>query len=131
LVGFLGKKARKGAKMFNYEELLQIKSEIMKKRGKMETNYYFEMALDNLSVLMGNIERLEKEVKDIGNLTTKVYVKGNENIEINPALKELRMQIAGANDSIIAIYDILKREKELSGVTDSDPLMDILKGKTL
>ena len=80
---------------------------------------------------MSDIERLEKEVTEIGNLTTKVYVKGNENLELNPALKEIRMQVAEANETVLTIYDILKREKELNGVADVDPLMDILKGKTI
>lgn len=115
--------------MFNYEQLLKIKDEILTAREGMETNHYFEMALDNLVVMVNNITRLKEEIDEVGMLTTKVYVKGRENIELNPALKEIRMQVNDANKAILTIYEILKQEKELFGKTETDPLMEIIKGK--
>ena len=59
---------------------------------------------------------------------TKEYVKGRENIVINPLIQSYNQTVGAANKTAETLLKIYKESTNASEEKPDDPLMDILNG---
>lgn len=68
----------------------------------VEHNYMFVTSFRRYLELIAHLEQLEKAINKEGTIVTKEYVKGRENIYVNPAVTAYN-QTAGAADKTAAL----------------------------
>lgn len=107
-------------------DLKKVK-EIAKEMDVMQRSCFLS-TLDRYETQVKLVERLRKIVDDKKTevLVTKEYVKGRENITINPVIQSYNQSVASANKTVVTLKDILKGFAEMRGEKPDDPLMEIL-----
>lgn len=95
----------------------------MAKQYGVENNALFLQSLKNYDTIQKTIEGMEKVLSDYDTLVTKEYVKGRENVYLNPVIRELPKQIDAANKTIATMITIIK---EFGVVKDSDEFLDFI-----
>jgi len=76
----------------------------------VEDNPLFTSTAKRYLVIQKTIAKIEKELANgDGLLTSKEYIKGRENIYVNPLLKELPKQADAANKTLSTMLDIIER----------------------
>lgn len=76
------------------------------KRGLSE-NYNFMTTFERYCKQCEIIEKLSAVIEREGELVTKEYVKGRENVYIHPAIKELNNTSTAANNTVSTLLKIL------------------------
>ncbi len=94
------------------------------KKGLTE-NYNFMTTFDRYCKQVELIEKLSKVIETDGELVTKEYVRGRENVYIHPAIKELNNTSNAANNTVSTLLKILASVKVKE---DSDELDAFLAG---
>lgn len=103
------------------EEILKQANE----RG-LSSNFFFTTTFKRYQVQMETLEELERAIKEHGPTVEKEYVKGRQNIVVNPAITEYNKTSTAANGTVSTLINILKT---LSSEPDSiDALSDFLNG---
>ena len=97
-----------------------------------------EMEVEQKAFFLSTLERYETQVELVDKLriemekgeTTvkKEYVKGRENIVINPVITAYNQAVASANKTVETLTKILRSFAEIKGEQPDDPLMEILNG---
>lgn len=96
--------------------------ELAEERG-VTSNFFFVTTFKRYQVQMKTLERLQKEIDAHGPTVTKVYVKGRENLVVNPAITEYNKTATAANGTVKTLMDIInKLERE----GESDELLAFL-----
>lgn len=96
-----------------YENLIEMAEEY-----NVADNTLFLAAANQYTVQQSVIETIKKQLDDDGSATTtKEYVKGRENVYVNPLIKELPKHSDSANKTLATMLDIItklghKTEKE-------------------
>ena len=80
---------------------------IAEKKGLMN-NFFFRTTFKRYEVQMEVMERLEEKIEEFGELVVKEYVKGRENICINPAITEYNKTSTAANQTVNTLINIIK-----------------------
>lgn len=82
----------------------------MAKRYGVDKNALFISAANQYALQQEVIERVKKEIENDENglLTSKEYVKGRENVYVNPLVKELPKMSDSANRTAQTMLDIIK-----------------------
>lgn len=86
-------------------------------------NYNFRTTFDRYCKQVELIEKLSAVIDQDGELVTKEYVKGRENIYIHPAIKELNNTSNSANNTVSTLLKILASAKT---VEEADALDEFL-----
>ena len=104
--------------------------EIRKKTESMdaEQQAFFLSTLDRYETQVELVERLRVEVDKCETTISKEYVKGRENIVINPVITAYNQAVASANKTVETLTKIIKGFAEIKGEKPDDPLMDLLNG---
>ncbi len=104
--------------------------EIRKLADDMETTQkmLFLSTLDRYETQVELVDNLRKEVEKAPATLTKEYVKGRENVVINPLIGAYNQSVGSANKSAETLMKIYKSSTEASADRPDDPLMDILNG---
>lgn len=76
------------------------------KKG-LTDNYNFMTTFDRYCKQVDLISKLSKVIEEDGELVTKEYVKGRENVYIHPAIKELNNTSNSANNTVSTLLKIL------------------------
>lgn len=76
------------------------------KKG-LTDNYNFMTTFDRYCKQVDLITKLSKVIEEDGELVTKEYVKGRENVYIHPAIKELNNTSNSANNTVSTLLKIL------------------------
>jgi hypothetical protein len=76
------------------------------KKG-LTDNYNFMTTFDRYCKQVELITKLSKVIEEDGELVTKEYVKGRENVYIHPAIKELNNTSNSANNTVSTLLKIL------------------------
>lgn len=75
-------------------------------------NYYFISTLDRYETQISILKGLKKEIKKHGATVTKEYVKGRENLTVNPAITEYNRTATAANGTLTTLLNIIKTMAE-------------------
>lgn len=91
----------------------------------LSSNFFFTTTFKRYQVQMKTLDSLEKAIKQHGTTVTKEYVKGRENLVVNPAITEYNKTATAANGTVSTLLNILKN---LSNEPDAvDALSEFLK----
>lgn len=112
--------------MKNKLSLQEQAGEILKmaeERG-VQNNFFFVTTFKRYQVQMTILQKLEEGIKQYGNLVTKEYVKGRENLVVNPAITEYNKTSTAANGTVATLINIIKSVPAEQG----ESLADIMRG---
>ena len=79
---------------------------IAEKHG-VEQNFFFITTFQRYQVQMKILNDLQSELQTSGAMVTKQYVKGRENLYVNPAMKEYNNTCNGANQTVTTLMKII------------------------
>lgn len=74
----------------------------------LHNNYLFITAYDRYIELVSLLDQLQAAINETGTTVTKEYVKGRENICINPAISEYNKTVSSANATMKSIITLFK-----------------------
>ena len=84
------------------EELIRMAEE-----GGVEQNFFFTTTFARYKVQLNTLNRLQKEVATGDLLIKKEYVKGRENLVVNPAIAEYNKTSTAANQTVQTLLKII------------------------
>ena len=84
-------------------EILQKAEE----RG-VQSNFFFVTTFKRYQVQMTTLQELERAIKEYGATVTKEYVKGRQNLVVNPAITEYNKTATAANVTVATLMNIVK-----------------------
>lgn len=76
-----------------------------KARG-VQSNFFFITTFKRYQVQMQIMAELEKQIKELGPVVTKEYVKGRQNVCTNPAISEYNKTATAANNTVSTLIKI-------------------------
>ena len=114
-------------------ELNKFKTQIkaIRERAKdmdVEQQAFFLSTLERYETQVELVDKLRIEVNKGETTVKKEYVKGRENIVINPVITAYNQAVASANKTVETLTKIIKSFAEIKGEKPDDPLIDILNG---
>lgn len=74
----------------------------------VQSNFFFVTTFKRYQVQMQALASLEEAIKEHGPTVTKEYVKGRENLVVNPAITEYNKTSTAANGTVATLINILK-----------------------
>ena len=98
------------------------------KQSGLQTNYFFVTTFERYKRLLKHLEELEEIIDEVGAMTTKEYVRGKENIVVNPALNAFNNTTSQANKTAETLLKIIKGFKAEDKQKEVDPLLEIING---
>ena len=101
-------------------EILQKAEE----RG-VQSNFFFVTTFKRYQVQMRTLQELENAIAEYGATVTKEYVKGRQNIVVNPAITEYNKTATAANGTVATLMNIIK---SLPAEEGGQSLADIMQG---
>lgn len=100
--------------------------EILKKaqeRG-LESNFFFRTTFERYMAQLDLMDMLMIEVKEKGAMVVKSYLKGQENVVVNPAMCEYSTLCKSANNTVSTLMSII--QKLSTGAEKESKLQDFL-----
>lgn len=92
----------------------------------VQSNFFFVTTFKRYQVQMATLAKLEEAIKEYGPTVEKEYVKGRQNLVVNPAITEYNKTSTAANGTVSTLINIIKT---LSNEPDSmDALSEFLNG---
>lgn len=92
----------------------------------VQTNFFFVTTFKRYQVQMATLNKLEEAIKEYGPTVEKEYVKGRQNLVVNPAITEYNKTSTAANGTVSTLINIIKT---LSNEPDAiDALSEFLNG---
>lgn len=92
----------------------------------VQSNFFFVTTFKRYQVQMATLSQLEEAIKEHGPTVEKEYVKGRQNLVVNPAITEYNKTSTAANGTVSTLINIIKT---LSNEPDSmDALSEFLNG---
>lgn len=94
---------------------LQEKANAILKKAEekgVQTDFFFVTTFKRYQVQMTTLAELEKAIKEYGSLVKKEYVKGRENIVVNPAITEYNKTSTARNNTVATLINIVKSLSE-------------------
>lgn len=74
----------------------------------LSSNFFFATTFKRYQVQMATLDELEKAIKEHGPTVEKEYVKGRQNLVVNPAITEYNKTSTAANGTVSTLINILK-----------------------
>lgn len=96
------------------------------KQSGLHTNYFFVTTFERYKRLLSHLDGLQTCIDDVGQMTVKEYVKGRENIVVNPAINAYNNTTSQANRTAETLLKIINGFKKEDCKTNKDPLVDAL-----
>lgn len=92
----------------------------------VSSNFFFVTTFKRYQVQMATLAKLEEAIKAYGPTVEKEYVKGRQNLVVNPAITEYNKTSTAANGTVSTLINIIKT---LSNEPDAiDALSEFLNG---
>lgn len=104
-----------------YFDIKKVKS--MAKQYGVDSNAFFLQSLKNYETIQKAIESIDAALADNDAMVTKEYVKGRENLYVNPAIKELPKLSDAANKTMSTMISIIK---EFGEIKETDEFLDFI-----
>lgn len=93
----------------------------------VQSNFFFVTTFKRYQVQMQALSALEEAIKEHGPTVTKEYVKGRENLVVNPAITEYNKTSTAANGTVATLINILKSlTDEPAGQSKLQAFMDAI-----
>lgn len=90
----------------------------------VSTNFFFRTTFKRYQVQMRILTELEAAIGEHGTTVTKEYVKGRQNIVINPAITEYNKTTTAANNTVTTLVKIIQTLTEDGGGSKLQELID-------
>ena len=90
----------------------------------VSTNFFFRTTFKRYQVQMRILTELEAAIGEHGTTVTKEYVKGRQNIVINPAITEYNKTTTAANHTVTTLVKIIQTLTEDGGGSKLHDLID-------
>lgn len=90
----------------------------------LSSNFFFATTFKRYQVQMSTLSQLEAAIKEHGPTVKKEYVKGRQNIVVNPAITEYNKTATAANGTVSTLINIIKTLSDDSG--DGGKLADLI-----
>lgn len=74
----------------------------------VSTNFFFRTTFKRYQVQIRMLAELEQAIGEYGTTVTKEYVKGRQNIVINPAITEYNKTTTAANNTVMTLTKIMQ-----------------------
>lgn len=95
-----------------------------------EKNYLFIVTFKTLQDVMQTMKKLMAEINSRDAIVTKEYVKGRQNLYVNPAVSEYNKTTKTFNDTVQTLMRVIDGFKADEGEADAaDPLLAALRGE--
>ena len=92
----------------------------------VQSNFFFVTTFKRYQVQMATLAQLEEAIKEHGPTVETEYVKGRQNLVVNPAITEYNKTSTAANGTVSTLINIIKT---LSNEPDAvDALSEFLNG---
>ena len=78
----------------------------------VQSNYFFTTTFKRYQVQLATLKSLEKAIKEHGTTVTKEYVKGRQNLVVNPAITEYNKTATAANGTVATLIKIIESMSE-------------------
>lgn len=75
----------------------------------VSSNFFFVTTFKRYQVQMRILAELEQQMNEIGTTVTKEYVKGRQNVCINPCITEYNKTATAANQTVSSLINIVKQ----------------------
>lgn len=107
-------KATKTRKTSEQRSLTKMANQLVKmaKEGGVEQNYFFQTTFDRYKVQLETLDRLQAEIENNNVMMSKEYVKGRQNMVVNPAISEYNKSCTAANQTATTLIRIIKEFAE-------------------
>lgn len=109
---------RDTSKYFDIEEVVKMAAQY-----GVENNAFFLQALKNYDTIQKAIASIDDSLDEDEMMVTKEYVKGRENLYLNPAIKELPKLSDAANKTMASMIAIIK---EFGSIKETDEFLDFI-----
>lgn len=94
-------------KKLSLQEQVNIVLQASEERGP-QSNFFFVTTFRRYQQQLKMMAELEKEINDLGVTVKKEYVKGRQNVYVNPAISEYNKTATAANNTVACLINILK-----------------------
>lgn len=101
--------------------------EIATKYG-LEQNYFFLTTFNRYQMQIKILSDLKKTILEEGNLVTKEYVKGRQNVYTHPAISEYNKTCTAANQTVQTLIKIITTLRADADGEEEDELMAFFRG---
>ena len=81
--------------------------ELAEQKG-VQTNYFFRTTFERYLTQLAILDELKEAIGEHGTTVTKEYVKGRQNIVINPAITEFNKTTTAANNTVQTLIKIIQ-----------------------
>lgn len=114
----------------SYEELQKKADEIEKiaRENGGDKSFYFLTTFRHYRRLLQTCEDLSQQIEENSTVVTKEYVKGRQNLYINPAVAAYNSTVAIANKTTETLMRIIRDMGDEGTESDDDPLLKALRG---
>lgn len=85
----------------------------------VQTNYFFVTTFQRYQMQVQILSDLEKAIEEYGTTVTKEYVKGRQNLVVNPAIIEYNKTSTAANGTATTLINIIKALPDESQADDA------------
>ena len=85
----------------------------------VSSNFFFVTTFKRYQVQMATLSSLEKAIAEHGATVTKEYVKGRQNLVVNPAITEYNKTATAANGTVATLINIVKSFTNEPDATDA------------
>lgn len=85
--------------------------EILRKATEkgVDANFFFVTKFSQYNTQLKIMEELKKEITANGPMITKTYVKGRENLSINPAIDGFNKTVTASNGTVQTLIQIIEK----------------------
>lgn len=80
----------------------------------LKQNFFFATTFERYKFQIEMMDELKDQIKELGPMVSKEYVKGRQNICINPAITEFNKTCTAANNTLATLINIIKNLPEES-----------------
>lgn len=111
------------------EELQKQAAEILARAEEkgISEQYFFKTTFERYRTQLDILERLESAIYEHGATITKEYVKGRENLCMNPAISEYNKTATAANGTVSTLVKIVSSFENEDGKRPGDELLEFLR----
>lgn len=95
----------------------------------VQSSFFFVTTFKRYQVQMATLNELEKAIKEYGSTVTKEYVKGRQNICVNPAITEYNKTATAANGTVATLISIIRSMSEPEVASKGNSLLSLLQQK--
>ncbi len=75
----------------------------------VDANFFFVTKFSQYNTQLQIMEELKKEIKANGSMVKKTYVKGRENLMINPAIDGFNKTVTASNGTVQTLIAIIEK----------------------